>query len=330
MKPTIKDIARESGYSIATVSRVLSNKKNLSYSSDAAQKIKKVAHDLGYHRNNLAASLVSQKSNTIAVIVNSTQTNFSWDVLSGIQKQVDQTSYRVIILYAGNHNQRLAKQAINTALERSVSGILLVAMELDQENIDLLRNSYVPYRFVSNYPEDQVTNFISSDNHLIGKLAAEYLIKNGHEKIAFVGMDNKNTAHERLAGYQEALQEAGLSPNESFIQPGDYSYEDGLTIMKKIAPLIKKQEITAVIAASDMLGTGLIKGAQKAGLKVPDDFSIISIDGTFVCDIISPAMTSVTQDFAKMGALSITNLLTHGNSQFIPVEITERESVKKI
>lgn len=330
MKPTIKDIARESGYSIATVSRVLSNKKNLSYSPETAKKIRNIAQQLGYHRNNLAAALVSKKNNTIAVIVNSTHTSFSWDVLSGIQKQADESGYSVIILYAGNHNQKLAKQAIDTALERDVSGILLVAMELDEENTDLLRNSYVPYRFVSNYPGDQLTNYISSDNHLIGQMATEYLIKQGHKKIAIVGLDDKNTANKRLEGYKLAMKNANLPINEELLYSGDYSYEDGKQIIQKLAPLIKQKQLTAIIAASDMVGTGLIKAAQQNGIKVPDDLSVISIDGTFICEIISPAMTSITQDFKKIGATSVTNLLKHGNSQFIPIKIVERESVKKM
>lgn len=330
MKPTIKDIARESGYSIATVSRVLSDKKNLSYSPETAKKIRNIAQQLGYHRNNLAAALVSKKNNTIAVIVNSTHTNFAWDILSGIQKRADESHYSVIILYAGNHNQKLAKQAIDTALERDVSGILLVAMELNKENIDLLRNSYVPYRFVSNYPSDQLTNFISSNNYLIGQTATEYLIENGHKRIAIVGMDDKNTAHERLEGYQSAMKKAGFPVIEEFLQHGDYSYEDGKQIIQKLAPLIKQKKLTAVIAASDMVGTGIIKTAQQNGIKVPDDLSVVSIDGTFICDIISPAMTSVTQDFKKIGAISVTNLLKHGNSEFIPITITERNSVKKM
>lgn len=326
MKATIKDIARESGFSIATVSRVLNN-ANASYSSKTAKKIKKVAQRLGYHKNNIAASLVKQTSTTIAVIINSVKTNFSFEILNGIQKEADKNHYSVIILYAGNRSDDLTKQAIETAIDRAVSGILLVAIQLNQENINLLNESRTPYLYVSTHLNNPTKKFVSSDNHLITETAVDYLVNEGHKKIGLVGIDHHTTGKERLAGYKTKMSINKLPIDKEFIQYGDYSYESGQKIMKEIAPLIKDGHLTAVIAASDMIGAGLIKGAKKEKVSIPNDLSIVSIDGTYICEITSPELTSITQDFTQIGILSVQSLLKTKDSKFVPIKLVKRESV---
>ena len=329
MNATIKDVARESGFSIATVSRVLNN-TNASYSSKTAKKIKKVAQKLGYHKNNIAANLVKGTSTTIAVIINSVKTNFSFEILSGIQEEADKNHYSVIILYAGNQSDALTKQALETAIDRSVSGILLVAMQLNQENTSLLEKAKIPYLFVSTHPSHPIEKFVSSDNHLITQTAVDHLIKMGHKKIGLVGIDHHTTGNERLAGYKKQMLANNLSIDSEFVQYGDYSYESGQKIMKKIAPLIKNGDLTAVIAASDMIGAGLIKAAKKAKIKIPDDLSIVSIDGTYICEITSPELSSITQDFRQIGSLSVETLLKKKDSKFVPIKLIKRESVKNL
>ncbi|TSO25413.1 LacI family DNA-binding transcriptional regulator [Lactobacillus sp. LL6] len=329
MNATIKDVARESGFSIATVSRVLNN-ANASYSSKTAKKIKKVAQSLGYHKNNIAANLVKRTSTTIAVIINSVKTNFSFEILSGIQEEANKNHYSVIILYAGNRSDNLTKQAIETAIDRSVSGILLVAMQLNQENTEMLRDANIPYLFVSTHPNNPLEKFVSSDNHLITQTAVNYLIKMGHKKIGLVGIDQHTTGKERLAGYKKQMLANNLSINNEFVQYGDYSYESGQKIIEKIGPLIKNGDLTAVIAASDMIGAGLIKGAKKEKIKVPDDLSIVSIDGTYICEITSSELSSITQDFRQIGSLSVETLLKKKNSKFVPIKLIKRKSVKNL
>ena len=123
MKATIKDVAKAAHVSTATVSRVLSNKKG-TCREDTAKVVRKVADELGYHRNISAAELASNEVKTIAIIINNTKTNFWQKVLDGIQASIKENHRNSIIFYAGNNDEAMLTEAINSALARSVSGIL--------------------------------------------------------------------------------------------------------------------------------------------------------------------------------------------------------------
>jgi LacI family transcriptional regulator len=329
MKPTIKDIAERANVSTATVSRVLSKKKS-SYRPETAEKIRAIAKELGYTKNIAAAELAAKSSKLIAVILNNTQTNFSNEIIDAIQETTDKAGYQMFILYAGNHNARLLNQAISVALERHVAGILLLATSLDEQAATTLREANVPCRLVSIYdqtsPRYAAFKFISSNNERIGYLAANYLIDHGHQRIGLAGIDHSCTGQQRLAGYQKALAKHGLPFDPALVQYGDYSYGPQQSILKAYQDL----QIDAVITASDMVAVGVIKEAHLLGIEVPTDLSLVSIDGTFLCDITVPTITSVTQNFYQMGLAAATSLLEDHESQFIPVQVTERASVQRI
>lgn len=326
MKATIKDVAKAAHVSTATVSRVLSNKKG-TYREDTAKVVRQIADELGYHRNVSAAELAANEVKTIAIIINNTKTNFWQEVLDGIQEALHAANRNSIIFYAGNNDRTMLTQAINDALARSVSGVLLVATKTDQQQLRLLDNSGLPYRFVSIYgSDDQTTKFVSSDNIKIGELATQYLIDQGHSRIGLLGIDQSTTGRQRLLGYEKVMTKSNLVVDPNWVQYGDYSFENAQKLFKKVRNL----GLTAIIAASDMVAAGVIKAANQYHYHLPQDLSIISIDGTFICDITSPTITSVSQGFKLMGQRSVQNLLNNENAEFIPVKIVERESVKKI
>lgn len=326
MKATIKDVAKAANVSTATVSRVLSKKAG-TYREDTGKRVREVAHQLGYHRNLSAAELASNAVKTIAIIINNTRTNFWQEVVDGIQESINSHHLNSVIFYAGNNDSKMLTQAINAALERSVSGILLVAAKTNVKQLALLDQSGLPYRFVSFYGNDhQQSKFISSNNIKIGKMATQYLIDHGHKKIALIGIDKSSTGNQRLLGYEKAMTKANLVVEPGWVQYGDYSMECGQKLFNQINQL----NVTAVIAGSDMVAIGVLKAAKRLHIKVPDHLSIMSIDGTFLCDVTTPSITSVTQDFRKMGVVSVNNLINKDPSTFIPIKIVERESIKDL
>ena len=327
MKPTIKDIAQRAHVSTATVSRVLS-KKAKSYRPETAAKIEAIAKELGYKKNLAAAELAANSSMLIAVILNNTQTNFSNDIIAAIQAETDKAGYQMFILYAGNHNARLLNQAISVALERHVAGILLVATSLDDQAARTLQESNTPCRLVSVYDETDSRyigfKFTSSNNEEIGYSAANYLIERGHSRIGLAGIDRSSTGKQRLQGYQRAMTEHGLIPHMGWVEYGDYSFGPQQNMLKTLM----NKNLDAIITASDMVAVGMIREAHLLGLDIPKDLSFISIDGTFLCDITIPTITSVTQDFYQMGLIAVRSLLNDDDSQFIPIHITPRNSVR--
>ncbi|WP_334469069.1 LacI family DNA-binding transcriptional regulator [Levilactobacillus sp. HBUAS67488] len=322
-KPTIKDIAAKSGVSIATVSRVLGNKTG-SYSEKTRTKILKIAKELGYRKNSVAVDLVKKHSDVIALIINATPTNFSTQIIDGIQQRADELGQGVIILYAGNRDHALQHQAIITALERSVTGILLAAIEPDEEDLTLLKESRIPFCFVSLYFGTTAILAVSSDNRELAYQATQYLIDRGHTRISLAGIDGYHTGSQRQAGYQDAMA-ANRLPAATVLS-GNYSYEAG----KKLLQAVVDQGSTAVIAASDMVAAGLLTAAHQQGVRVPADLSIMSIDGTIICQITTPALTSMTQDFYQIGSQSVNKVLGQPAADFVSVSVTERDSVARL
>lgn len=323
MKPTIKDIAARSGVSIATVSRVLSQKTG-TYSEKTQAKILRIAKELGYRKNTAAVELVKKRSAVLAVILNATPTNFSTGVIDGIQKRASDLGQGVIILYAGNRDAQMLHKAIVTALERAVSGILLTAIEPDEADLTLLKDSGIPFCFVSLYLNQPQILSVSSNNESITSQAVDYLVEQGHTAIALAGIDGYHTGTQRIAGYEAGLRAHGITT--SCIKYGDYSYESGRQLLQEFLPL----KVTAIITASDMIAAGLLNAAQEAGIQVPEDLSLVSIDGTIICNITTPGLTSVTQDFYHIGSRSVDQVMGHDVETFVPVKIEERGSVKQL
>jgi LacI family transcriptional regulator len=326
MKATIKDVAKAAHVSTATVSRVLANKVG-TYSEKTAKKVRKAAATMGYRRNISAAQLAAREATTIAIIINDTKTNFWQEVLDGIQEAIEEQHRDSIIFYAGNNEPAKLTAAINSALARPIAGLLLVAAKANAQQRRLLDASGLPYRFVSIYgSNDETEKFTSSNNIEIGQLATRYLIDRGHTRIGLAGIDKSTTGLQRLLGYQKVMTAANLVVEPGWVQYGDYSFTNGQQLFQQLYD----QHLTAIIAASDMTAAGLVKAAHQAGLTLPTDLSIISIDGTFICDITAPQLTSVSQDFHLMGKRSVANLLDDDDPVFIPVKIVERESVQQL
>ncbi|WP_125590533.1 LacI family DNA-binding transcriptional regulator [Companilactobacillus jidongensis] len=332
MSATIKDIARKVGVAPSTVSRVLSNKSKY-YTSETAEKVKAAARELGYKKNQAAVELVKKQSNVIAAVVSSVKTNFAGQIIDGIQSEASKHGYNLIVVYSNSASAEEQRKALLTVIERPVMGILLLSIALSDDNLNMLKESDIPYCFLSmGFDDDRP--FVSSDDMEIGYEATKFLIDKGHRRIGLAAIDKyPYTGRLRLAGYKKALSEVNIVPEDSWIQSGDYSYTAGESAMKAYG---KDTELTGIVAASDMAAIGALNQARSLGLHVPDDVSIISIDGTEMCQIVQPQLTSVSQDFYKMGVVGVQRIeesvnsktKSQNNQQLIPVHIYERDSTK--
>ena len=330
MAATIKDIAKIAKISTATVSRILSDKKG-HFSEQTAIKVRKIAKELGYHKNSAAAELVTKKSNVIAVIVNSVNTNFSKQIIQGIEKTAVKNSYNVIILDVEQNNLLSEQRAIKTILERPAYGILVLSVDLTLSSRQMLNDAQIPYLFIS-IALPQNSNFIASNDFQIGYQAASFLINKGHRKIGLAAVDPQTfIGQQRIAGYQQALQDHEIIPDDNWIQPGNFTYQSGIAAMNNYYQLAS---ITAVIGGSDLASIGLLNAATNLDLKIPADLSILSIDGTFLTQIVQPPLSCVKQAFYKMGLLGADLLLNEkqkvSHSIYLPFKIIERDSISTI
>ncbi|GAF36108.1 transcription regulator [Lentilactobacillus farraginis DSM 18382 = JCM 14108] len=324
---TIKDIAKLAGVSPATVSRVLSGQTDF-YSEKTAKKVQQAVKKLGYRKNTNAVELVTQKSHVLAVIISTIQTNAADQIINGIQETAIKNNLDVIILYAGEKNADLQKKALKTVIERSVMGILLVAIDLNLQNEALLKSAKIPFLFLSIGFLENRFPFISSDDFKVGQEATQYLINKGHTKIGFAAANSEsNIGQLRLAGYWKALSQHHIKPKLDWAYDGEYTYEDGIQAMNYYH---QHTDLTAAVASSDLAAIGMLNQAKSLGIRIPEDFAVISIDGTFLCTIMRPQITSVTQVFREMGVKGVETLVKQTSKPFkslyTPIKITERES----
>ncbi|WP_125582042.1 LacI family DNA-binding transcriptional regulator [Levilactobacillus cerevisiae] len=329
MAATIKDIAKLAGVSTATVSRVLANKSAF-FSAATATKVQDAATSLGYQKNTAAAELVTHHSHVIAAVVNSTKTNFANQIIEGIQEEAHRHDLNVIILYAGDADPEQQRRALMTVIERPVMGILLLSVDLAAENLTLLQNAQIPYCFLSISFDGEQLPYITSDDWQVGYQATQALLNQGHRKIGLAGVDRDfHTGRQRVLGYTQALRDAGITPQAEWIQLGNYSYAAGQTAMRAYGG---QTELTAIVGASDMAAIGVMNQARDLGLLVPADLSIVAIDGTELCSLVQPQLTSVSQNFYEMGIAGVQQLRSTESlpQKITPIKLVSRQSVRMV
>lgn len=332
MAATIKDIARESGVSIATVSRVLNHLGG--YSSEVEAKVLTIAKELGYRKNENARSLVKNTSKTIGIIMPHVTTSFYGKIVNGIEDTAYAHGYSVIITHAGVEGERL-RNSINLMGERRVSGVIVFSMSLAEDSVESLKQLGVPILLVSTEVLGTGIPYIKVDDYSASFAAVEYLITHGHTKIGLAGASPTDViaGKPRIRGYLDALEKHQLTAKEGYIHTGDFSFEAGKQAMEHY--IATKSDITAVACVSDEVAMGIISVCYKHQIRIPKDLSVIGYDDSEIASMATPPLTTIAQPFYEMGKIGCSNLIASINngkeivSQIIPFQLMERETVWK-
>ena len=332
---TIKDIAKETGYSLGTVSRVLNNHPNVS--EKARKAIMEVVYKHGFILNVSAKNLKQSQSENIIIVVKGTFNELFPVMVQRIQMFFRETRYTLITEYVDEESDEVTR-AREVCLEKRAIGLIVLGG--NKENfVKGFDRIHIPTVLVTNYAKDWGFDNLSSvaTNDLEGaKKAVEYLLKMGHRSIALVGgTTGSDTSDERRIGWEEAQKEYGLKPNEfGPEEKGRYSFEAGYKAMDKILKSGKK--ITAVFALADVMAIGAVSAISDAGLKVPDDISVVGYDGIPMGAYFCPKLTTVKQSIDKICDRSCEILVdcleNEGTSrhEYIPFDLDLRQSVKEI
>ncbi|WP_440897032.1 LacI family DNA-binding transcriptional regulator [Amphibacillus sp. Q70] len=333
---TIYDVAKETGYSITTVSRALNNYPDV---SDKTKKIILEAVDeMGYFPNSIARSLTMKKSFTLGVIfvedlgVGMKHPFFS-AVIEGFKQRAEKFGYDLVFINRFIGNEK--KSYIDHAYYRGVDGIIVVCSNYSDPEVVKLIESPLP-SVVLDVHSDK-TNVIYSNNVYGCELVIDHLYSLGHKKIAHIAAaEDTFTGNERLKGYKLGMDKYGLPINEDYIVDGGYfSYEGGYHAMNN---LLKLDDVpTAVFASGDTMAIGAIKAIKEAGLKVPDDISIVGFDDIDLAQHITPALTTIRQNTELMGKRAADLLIDQINDKdedfstvILSVDLIDRESTKSL
>ena len=315
---TMRDVAKSSGFSPATVSIVLNNAPLARYIAPATKKrIEDAAKKLGYRPNAMARFLRSKRSHSVGVMFFDIADPFCIPVLRGIENALYQSSY--VQIFADAHNQRNRfERYLEMLLDHHVEALIVVAnwLFVDIHLLADLSKRNIPAATIGfELPGDTVGS-VMVDNEAGGRLALEHLYQLGHRKIVFIrGPKMLIDSAPRWRGIQKFAHSAGLDIEPSLVVqlPDSFDpnsgFEGGYRFAEEL--LQKKKRFTALMAFDDLTALGAIRALSKAGVKVPEQCSVVGFDDVAPSAMTAPALTTVRQPLEAMGSLAV-NIVMEG------------------
>ena len=354
-KITLKQIAKELDVSVSTVSKALSNSKEIS--EDTTQKIQAFAKLYNYKANNIALSLKNRKTKTIGILIPEIVHHFFSTVIRGIERVANRRGYNVIV---GLSNESFTKEVINMEMlaNGSIDGFILsiskeTLLKQDYHHFNATINQGMPIVMFDRVVDEVECDKVIVDDFNGAVKAVKKLIENDCKNIALITtLDYVSVGRLRTQGYIEALQNNGIIANSNLILKIDDSLdvENNLDVLEtEIAQFFKSNSnIDGVFAVNELYAVSAMKVAKKLGLKIPNDIQVIGFTDGVLSKHASPSLTTVSQHGQKMGEQSANLLIDRleaedaepeqyftNNDQkhdFIKVvietEIIERESTK--
>ncbi len=325
---TIRDVAKRAGVAPITVSRVINN---ASYISDETrERVEAAIKELHYIPNALSQSLRFKKTNTIALIVSDITNPFWTTVTRGVEDASSEGGLSVILCNTDERQDKL-ESYVKLLLQRQTDGFLLVPINSDASLIHRIQRREIPL-VVLDRPLPGV-DVVRSDSEGGAHAMTHYLLGLGHRRIAMLtGPLTIATSHQRLSGYQRALNDLGLSPDETLVIEGQFKQEAGYSMVKTLFDRVNPPP-TALFAGNNLIAVGAMRALYELGLNIPDDISVVTFDD-LPFFFGQPFLTLVAQSPYQLGWQAAKRLIDHINDTgdrtpielVLPVELTVRSS----
>lgn len=345
---TIRDVARECGYSASTVSIVLNGAPLSRYiPPDTKTRIETAAKRLGYRPNPLARSLRSQRSNIVGVMVFDITDPFCTPILRGLENALYQANYLSLLADAHNEGHRF-ESYLEMLLDRRVEGLVVIANWLvtDIKLLTDLTGCQVPVIIAGRSFEDDALSTVSVDNEAGAGTALEHLYRLGHREIAFLrGPKALSSSGQRWKGIKAFAQKLGLELKADRIAelPESLDPNSGFEAGVRLTTELLRQggKFTALMAYDDMTALGALRALKKTGLRVPEDCSVMGFDDVAQAGLSVPSLTTVRQPMEAMGNISAGMVLEAIKAvdqkkdipvvkKKIPAELVVRESTRSV
>lgn len=331
MAASIKDVAKEAGVSIATVSRVI-NKVDV-VNEETKKKVQEAIDKLGYSPNIVAQSLKTQRSKSIGILVPDISSQVYPEIVRGAEDVAQMYDYS-IILCNSDFDIEKEKKYIKVMKEKMVDGMLYMSSSLDPEILQYIRDLNMKTILVETIEQEKILPSVTIDNRRAAHDAVKLLLDKGHKKIAYIGIkkDRRNAWAKRFDGYEDALKEAGIEISEDLTYYGDLKAQTGY---KGINSILEKTQVDAVFCGSDEIAMGVINGLRDKDIKVPEDVSVMGFNDIYEASIFYPKISTVAQPLYDMGSVSMRILVkmlrnepSDQDHYVLPYQIIERDSVK--
>ena len=311
---TLKDVAREAGVSAQTVSRVVNDRPDVSPETRA--RVKAAIAKLGYSPNVIARSLIKGRSNTLGVIGYGLELFGPTRVLAGIERKANELGFSLLLSLLDEFEPVRIEGILGGLLSRRVDGIIWAVpghIPSFEWLATILDRTAVPMVFDDKSPEpNQVV--VALDSRLGAKLATEHLLAQGYRRIGVItGPQDWWAAKQRLIGWRQTMQEAGVYDLDPLKVTGDWSAASGDMGFRTL--FAQAPNVRAVFACNDQMALGALQAAAQLDLRVPEDLAIVGFDDIPEAAYFSPPLTTVRQVPADVGALAVEQMVALIQSQ---------------
>jgi LacI family transcriptional regulator len=297
---TIIDVAQRAGVHWSTVSRALNPEKRHLISPEMVERVETCVKELGYRANALASGLRTQRSRTIGVIVSNLGDPVHPPIVRAIEDRFAEIGYVTIVGNTDNYPDRQAA-LIDRFIRQGVEGLIVATFSRNDPTISTCIDAYIPTVAVFRDPECELVPSVRVDDAKAMEIAVNYLADHGHRRIAHIaGPQNVSTGYHRHRGFRRtcrALAKIGVS--SSVVFGAEFTVEDGEIACRQL--LRDSPDVTAIVAANDMLAVGALRHLQASKICCPSDISIVGMNDMLFMDAIAPALTTIRTPTSDLG-----------------------------
>lgn len=295
---TIRDVAREAGVSVATVSRTFSGTQYVR--PEVRERVVTAAEKLRYRPNALARSLRVEHTRTLGLVIPNVGNPFFTAMARAVEDAARGMGYSLMI---GNTDEDPAKESeyLNVLMEKRVDGLIVSPARAISPPLEEIAQSGVPVVFLDRYVEGIEAPVVRADGQRAVDGLVEHLVDLGHERLAIIsGPPETVPGRERLETFLQGAAERGVPVAEECVRIGDFRRESGLRAMHGLLELDDRP--TAVFAANNLMGLGALQTLSRAGVKIPGEVSFASFDDVSWFELMTPSVTAIAQPTAELGA----------------------------
>ena len=339
MPSTIRDLARETGLSLATISKFLNGGNVLPRNRTL---IEESIERLSFRVNTLARGLKTSRTMTVGVIIPQFSAIFFSTIAGGVEDALSHNGYGILLCDSHSKHQdeasklRCETNAVEFLVDKQVDGIIAVTGFDGMTSFTSARKRNVPVVLIDNVPPNRIYDVVTTDNLNASREATSYLLSMGHRKCGVIcGPGEIYTARERLAGYLDAYRRIGLEPDMQLVEVTDYTIKGGYEGFFRLFE--RRPDITAVFATSYDITVGAIMAVQNKQIAIPEQLSIVGFDDILLTDVIRPKLTLVSQPMNRIGTVAanhLRKLMTGAESGGKTITVTNKlilgESVRRI
>ena len=304
MAVTIRDVARASGFSVATVSRVLNGSGPVK--DETRRRVREVATSLRFSPNVAARTLSTNRTQTIGVLLPDLHGEFFSEVIRGIDETAQEHGYHVLV--SSSHNAPAEISAALATMRGCVDGVVIMSPVIDGRTLAAELPPSLPLVLLNCAGGHDDVDALDIDNHGGALAMTRHLVALGRRRIAFVrGPRGNADAEARLRGYRDALREAKIAPNAAWEFDGDFQQGSGLAAVEQLLATAPRPD--ALFAANDVMAIAAMSALREAGVRVPEDVAVTGFDDIPIARYVHPTLTTVRVDIAGLGARAVRTLL---------------------